>query len=114
VFARVLQGVPQFRDSVLWLDRRPVPPSQYFLRDSQADHHRWRVARDSGGRKRLHHHTVYRRWHRATCPHVQAMTTGTPKWFAATNGELTGYLQQRITQHDTAKLIEACPNCVTD
>jgi hypothetical protein len=56
----------------------------------------------------------YRRWHRATCPHVQAMTTGTPKWFAATNGELTGYLQQRITQHDTAKLIEACPNCVTD
>ena len=56
----------------------------------------------------------YRRWHRATCPHVQTMTTGTQKWFAATTAELTDYLQQRIIQHDTAKPIEACPACVTE
>ena len=56
----------------------------------------------------------YRRWHRATCPHVQTMTTGTPKWFAATTAELTDYLQRRIAQHDTAKPIEACPKCVTE
>lgn len=56
----------------------------------------------------------YRRWHRATCPHVQTMTTGTQKWFAATTAELTDYLQQRIAQHDTAKPIEACPKCVTE
>jgi len=31
----------------------------------------------------------YRRWHRATCPHVQTMTTGMQKWFAATTAELT-------------------------
>ncbi len=55
----------------------------------------------------------YRRWHRATCPHVQAMTTGTQKWFAATTAELTDYLQQRIALYDTAKLIEACPTCAT-
>jgi hypothetical protein len=55
-----------------------------------------------------------RRWHRATCPHVQAMTVGTPKWFAATSAELTDYLQQRITQHDTAKPVEACPDCAPD
>jgi hypothetical protein len=56
----------------------------------------------------------YRHWHRATCPHVQTMTTGTQKWFAATTAELTDYLQQRITQHDTAKLIEPCPTCGTE
>ena len=56
----------------------------------------------------------YRRWHRATCPHVEAMTTGTQKWFAATTAELTDYLQQRIALYDTAKLIEACPTCGTD
>jgi hypothetical protein len=55
----------------------------------------------------------YRRWHMATCPHVQEMTTGTQKWFAATTAELTDYLQQRIALHDTAKLIEACPTCAT-
>lgn len=55
-----------------------------------------------------------RRWHMATCPHVQAMTTGTQKWFAATTAELTDYLQQRITLHDTSKLIEACPTCATE
>jgi hypothetical protein len=53
-----------------------------------------------------------RRWHTATCPHVQAMRVGTPKWFAATPAELADYLQQRITQYDTAKPIEACPTCV--
>lgn len=53
-----------------------------------------------------------RRWHAAACSHVQAMTVGTPKWFAATSAELTDYLQQRITQYDTAKPIEACPDCV--
>jgi hypothetical protein len=52
-----------------------------------------------------------RRWHTATCPHVQAMSTGTQKWFAATTAELTDYLQQRIALYDTAKLIEACPTC---
>jgi hypothetical protein len=54
-----------------------------------------------------------RRWHTATCPHVQAMTTGEQKWFAATTGELTDYLQQRIALHDTAKPIQACPDCTT-
>jgi hypothetical protein len=54
-----------------------------------------------------------RRWHTATCPYVQTMTTGTQKWFASTTAELTDYLQQRITQHDTAKPIEACSACVT-
>jgi hypothetical protein len=42
------------------------------------------------------------------------MTTGTRKWFAATTAELTDYLQQRITRHDTAKPVEACPACVTE
>ena len=56
----------------------------------------------------------YRRWHMATCPHVQTMTTGTQKWFAATTAELTDYLQQRIALNDTAKLIEACPTCATE
>ena len=55
-----------------------------------------------------------RRWHTATCPHVQTMTVGTPKWFAATSAELTDYLQQRITRYDTAKPIEACPDCVPE
>jgi hypothetical protein len=55
-----------------------------------------------------------RRWHAATCPHVQTMTVGTPKWFAATAAELTDYLQQRITQYDTAKPIEACPDCLPE
>lgn len=54
-----------------------------------------------------------RRWHMTTCPHVQAMTTGTQKWFAATTAELTDYLQQRIALYDRAKLIEACPTCAT-
>jgi hypothetical protein len=54
------------------------------------------------------------RWHTAACPHVQAMTLGTRKWFAATPGELADHLQRRIAQHDTAKLIEACPTCVTE
>ncbi len=52
-----------------------------------------------------------RRWHTATCPHVQAMSTGTRKWFAETIAELTDYLQQRIALYDPAKLIEACPTC---
>ncbi len=55
-----------------------------------------------------------RRWHAATCPHVRMMNVGTPKWFAATAAELAGYLQQRITQYDTAKPIEACPTCVPE
>jgi hypothetical protein len=53
-----------------------------------------------------------RLWHAATCPHVQTMTLGTPKWFAATPAELADYLQQRIYQYDTAKPIEACSTCV--
>lgn len=56
----------------------------------------------------------YRRWHRVTCPHVQAMNTGTQKWFAATTAELTDYLQQRIAQYDTSKPIEACPTCTIE
>ena len=55
-----------------------------------------------------------RRWHTATCPHVQEMSTGTRKWFAATTAELTDYLQQRITQHDTAKPIDAFPTGATE
>ena len=55
-----------------------------------------------------------RRWHTVTCPHVQTMTVGARKWFAATPAELAGYLQQRITQYDTAKPIEACPTCVAE
>jgi hypothetical protein len=50
----------------------------------------------------------------ATCPHVQAMTTGTQKCFAKTTAELTDYLQQRIALYDTAKLIEARPTCATE
>jgi hypothetical protein len=49
-----------------------------------------------------------RRWHTAKCAHVQAMTVGTRKWFAATPTELADYLQHGITQYDTAKPIEAC------
>ena len=52
-----------------------------------------------------------RRWHRATCLHVDSMTTGEPKWFAATTAELTDFLQQRIHRHDSAKPIEGCPDC---
>ena len=55
-----------------------------------------------------------RRWHRATCPYVEGMNTGTQKWFAATTAELTDYLQQRIALYDTAKLIEACPTCTAE
>ncbi len=43
-----------------------------------------------------------RRWHRATCRHVQEMNTGSRKWFAATTAELTDYPQQRIALYDTA------------
>jgi hypothetical protein len=42
------------------------------------------------------------------------MTVGTPKWFAATAAELTDCLQQRITQYDTAKPIEACLDCIPE
>jgi len=42
------------------------------------------------------------------------MTTGTQKWFAATTAELTDYLQQRISPHDTATPIEVCAACVTE
>jgi hypothetical protein len=55
-----------------------------------------------------------RRWHRVTCPHVQAMTTGERKWFAATTAELADYLQQRIALYDTAKPIEPCPACAPE
>jgi hypothetical protein len=55
-----------------------------------------------------------RRRHTAACPHVQMMTAGTRKWLAATPAELTDDLQQRITQHDKAKPIEACPACVRE
>jgi hypothetical protein len=48
-----------------------------------------------------------RRGHAAACPHVQRMTVGTRKWFAATSAELADYLQARITQYDTAKPIDA-------
>jgi len=44
---------------------------------------------------------------------TQSQPTGTQEWFAATAAELTDCLQQRITQHDTAKLIEACQTCAT-
>jgi hypothetical protein len=37
-----------------------------------------------------------RLWHTAACPHVQAMTVGTPKWLAATPAELSAFVQQRI------------------
>jgi hypothetical protein len=40
--------------------------------------------------------------------------SGSRKWFAATPSELADYLQQRITQYDTAKPIEACPTCVAE
>jgi hypothetical protein len=53
-----------------------------------------------------------RRWHTVMCPHVQTMTVGTRKWFAATPAGLADHLQQGISQHDTAKPIEACPTCV--
>jgi hypothetical protein len=46
------------------------------FRDSQGDRHGRRLVRDRGGRDRLRHHTVQRRWHCSTCPHVQAMTSG--------------------------------------
>jgi hypothetical protein len=55
-----------------------------------------------------------RRWHRSACPHVRTMTVSTRKWFAATPAELADYLQQRITQHDTARPIEACPTCAAE
>jgi hypothetical protein len=55
-----------------------------------------------------------RRWHTATCPYVQTMTVGTPKWFAATSVELTDFLQQRISQYEAAKPIEACLECVPE
>ena len=55
-----------------------------------------------------------RRWHAAACPHVQTMTVGARKWFAATPGELADYLEARITQYDTAKPIEACPACIPE
>ena len=55
-----------------------------------------------------------RRWHAAACPHVQRMTVGTPKWFAATPAELADYLQGRIIQYDTAQPIDACPACVPE
>jgi hypothetical protein len=55
-----------------------------------------------------------RRWHAAACPHVRTMTVGARKWFAATPAELADYLQGRITQFDTAKPIDACPDCVPE
>jgi hypothetical protein len=54
------------------------------------------------------------RWHAASCPHVLAMTTGEPKWFAATPAVLTAFLQERMAKYDTARPIEACPACIND
>lgn len=83
------------------------------MRDSQGDRRRRRVARDSSHLSGLHHHTVQPPVAHGNVPHVQAMTTGEQKWFAATTAELTDYLQQRIALYGTAKLIQACPDCAT-
>jgi hypothetical protein len=52
-----------------------------------------------------------RRWHVATCPHVQKMTIGQPKWFAATAAAVGDYLQDRLARYPTAKLILTCKTC---
>lgn len=52
-----------------------------------------------------------RRWHTARCPHVQKMTTGEAKWFAPTPAAVAEFLQQRLAQYPTAKLILTCKTC---
>jgi hypothetical protein len=52
-----------------------------------------------------------RRWHLAACPHIHAMRTGQPKWFARSRDALDDYMQQRLAQYPTAKLISACATC---
>lgn len=52
-----------------------------------------------------------RRWHLATCPHIHKMTTGQPKWFAASSAAMDLYLQQRHAQYPGAQPILACTTC---
>jgi hypothetical protein len=52
-----------------------------------------------------------RRLHTAGCPHVRKMTTGEPKWFALTRAAVAEFLQQRLAQYPTAKLILTCKTC---
>lgn len=52
-----------------------------------------------------------RQWHLATCPRIQNLTAGQPKWFAPTLPTLDVYLQQRLAQYPTAKPILPCKIC---
>lgn len=51
------------------------------------------------------------RWHAATCPRLPGMTTGEPKWFAATVAAREAFLGQRLARYPTAKPILACATC---
>src|SRR5437762_3102981 len=52
-----------------------------------------------------------RRWHRASCERVAAMTTGEAKWFADSEDILRRYLEQRLATYASAKPIVPCPAC---
>jgi hypothetical protein len=52
-----------------------------------------------------------RRWHAAACPRVAAMTTGQPKWHAATAADMDAFLEQRLARHATAHPVLPCPAC---
>jgi hypothetical protein len=54
-----------------------------------------------------------RRWHRANCPRVKAMTTKEPKWFADQEEPRDAYLEARMAQYPTAQRIVACRTCST-
>jgi hypothetical protein len=52
-----------------------------------------------------------RRWHRASCARVAAMTTGEAKWFADSEDALRRYREQRLATDASAKPIMPCPAC---
>jgi hypothetical protein len=52
-----------------------------------------------------------RRWHAAACPRVAAMTTGQPKWHAATAADREAFLERRLARHATAHPVLPCPAC---
>jgi hypothetical protein len=53
-------------------------------------------------------------WHFAGCQRVAAMTTGQPKWYAATAADREAFLEQRLARLATAQPVLPCRACGAD
>jgi hypothetical protein len=69
------------------------------------------VARYRRGRNGFIIDPFNQRWHAATCPRLLSMTTGEPKWFAATAAAREAFLRQRLARYPTAKPVLARATC---